>query len=168
MTVSQLTPALLTAVLRLSTRLDSTNSGSIPLHRLNSTPLVKRYSPGADPTENIVRLLMWVAWYRMFHCSGTLRLVLDHTAALLPAVLLLLRYVTADITCSSVACAVIVMLISCLQCHNPVIALYVLRQVHGTEWVYVAVTVPRVLVWISTRKPVIMIEYFMVLPSSSN
>jgi hypothetical protein len=54
---------------------------------------------------------MWVAWYHAFHCSGTVRLAPDRVATPLPAALLLLRDVTADVTCSSVSCAVIFTLI---------------------------------------------------------
>jgi hypothetical protein len=38
--------------------------------QLNSTRSVEWYNLGADPTENIIPLLMWVAWYHMFQCSG--------------------------------------------------------------------------------------------------
>jgi hypothetical protein len=59
-----------------------------------------------DPTENAVSLLMWVMWYRVLHCGGTVHLVPDHVAILPSAALLLLRDVTADadVMCSSVAC----------------------------------------------------------------
>jgi hypothetical protein len=43
---------------------------------------------------------------------------------LLPAALLLLRDVTADITCSSVACVIIIALINYLLFRNLVTALY--------------------------------------------
>jgi hypothetical protein len=71
---------------------------------------------------------MWVAWYHVFHCSGTVCLLQDRVATQLPAPVLLLRDITADadadvdtdadITCSSVTCAIIFTLISCLLCHN--------------------------------------------------
>jgi hypothetical protein len=47
----------------------------------------------------------------------------------LPTALLLLHDVTAEVTCSSVACAIIVMLISCLLCCNLVTVLYVLQSI---------------------------------------
>jgi hypothetical protein len=45
----------------------------------------------------------------------------------LAAALLLLLDVTADVTCSCVACAIIVTLISCLLCRNLVTAVYMLQ-----------------------------------------
>lgn len=50
---------------------------------------------------------MWVAWYNVFHCSATVRL---------------LPNIITDVTCSSVVCATIVRLISCLLNHNLVTA----------------------------------------------
>jgi hypothetical protein len=70
---------------------------------------------------------MWVALYHVFHCNGTVRLVPDRVATPLPAAILLLRVVTADVTCSSVACAIIVTLISCLLCRNLVTVPYMLQ-----------------------------------------
>jgi hypothetical protein len=67
----------------------------------------------------------------MFHYSGTVRLVLDRVATPLPAGLLLLLDVTVDAMCSSIACAAIVMLISCLLCRNLVTALHVLQYEKG-------------------------------------
>jgi hypothetical protein len=52
-----------------------------------------RHTHCTDPTENIVPLLIWVM-YSVFHCSGTVCLVLDCVATLLPTVLLLLHHVT--------------------------------------------------------------------------
>jgi hypothetical protein len=92
---------------------------------LNSTRSVDWYSLGADPTENTLSVLIWVAWYHVFHCSGTDRLVPDRVETPLPAALLLLRDVTADVTYSSVACAIIVPLIN-LLCRNLVTATYML------------------------------------------
>jgi hypothetical protein len=48
----------------------------------------------------------------------------------LPAALLQSHDFTADVTCSSVTYAVIVMLISCLLCHNLVTAFYMLQYAH--------------------------------------
>jgi hypothetical protein len=95
-----------------------------PPHGVNLIRWVEWYSLEADPTENADPLLMWVAWYHGFHCSGTVQLVRDLEATPLPASLLLLRDVTADVTCSSVACAITITLISCLLCSNLVTAVY--------------------------------------------
>jgi hypothetical protein len=73
--------------------------------------------------------LMWVAWYHMFHCSNTVCLVPDHVATLRPVALLLSHDITADVSHSFVACAITVTLISCLQCHNLVTALYVIQSI---------------------------------------
>jgi hypothetical protein len=100
-----------------------------PLHSLNSSWSVEWYSLEAEPTENTVSLLAWVAWYDVFHCSGTIRLMPDRVATLLPAAFLLLYEITEDVTCSSVACAVIVRLISCLLCRNLVTALTMLQYI---------------------------------------
>jgi hypothetical protein len=43
-----------------------------------------RYSLCMDPTENIIPLLIWVGWYHVFYCSGTVCLALDCVATLLP------------------------------------------------------------------------------------
>jgi hypothetical protein len=48
-----------------------------------------------DPTENTVPLLIWVTWYHVFHCNGTICLTLDRMAMLHPTALLLLHDVTA-------------------------------------------------------------------------
>jgi hypothetical protein len=70
---------------------------------------------------------MWVAWFHVFHCSGIVRLVPDRVATPLPAAPLLLREFIADVTRSSVACTIIVTLISCLLCRNLAAALYMLH-----------------------------------------
>jgi hypothetical protein len=100
-----------------------------PLHSLNSTQSVEWYSLGTEPTENTILLLMWVAWYRKFHWSGTIHLVPDCVATPLPAGVILLRDITEDVACSSVACVIIVTLISCLLFLQLVMALYVLRYI---------------------------------------
>jgi hypothetical protein len=86
--------------------------------------------PVSGVTENTIPLSMWVVWFHMFHCSGTVHLVPHHVATLLPAALLLLRDFTANVTCSSVTYAAFVMLISFLLCHNLVTALYMLQCTH--------------------------------------
>ena len=109
--------------------------------QLHSTPLINKtrsvewYSLGTDPTENTVILLMWVAWYRVFHYIGTARLVPDRVATPLPSALLLLRDVISDVevTCPSVACAIIVTPIGCLLCFNLVTALYMLQYVYNCK-----------------------------------
>jgi hypothetical protein len=49
---------------------------------------------------------MWVTWYHVLHCSGTIHLVPDHVAILPSIAHLLLHDVTADadVMCSSAAC----------------------------------------------------------------
>jgi hypothetical protein len=94
---------------------------------LHSTWSVESYSLRVDSRENIIPLLMRVAWYHMFLCSSTVRLVPDCMATPLPAAILLLHDVTADVMCSSVVCAIIITLISCLPGHNLVMALYMLQ-----------------------------------------
>jgi hypothetical protein len=89
--------------------------------------LLEVVQPREEPTENTVHLLMWVACYRVFDCSGTVRLMPDHVATPLPTALLLLCVVTADVTCSSVVCAISFTLTSCLLCRNPVTVLAVLQ-----------------------------------------
>jgi hypothetical protein len=83
--------------------------------------------PRRGPKRKHSSLLMWMTWCHKFHCSGTVRLVPDRVATPLPAALLLLRDVTANMTCSSHACAIVVMLISCLLYRNLVTALYMLK-----------------------------------------
>jgi hypothetical protein len=78
-----------------------------PMHQLNSTWSAEWYSLGADPTENTVSLLMWVARYHVCHCSSTKHLVSDRVATPFPEILLL-RDVTQAATCSSAPCAIIV------------------------------------------------------------
>lgn len=55
-----------------------------------------RYSLGADPTENIVPLLMRMTWCLMLQCSGTLCLAPGRVATPLPAAFILSCGVTAD------------------------------------------------------------------------
>jgi hypothetical protein len=69
----------------------------------------------------------FLRWFDVFQCSGTVRLVLDRVATPLAAALLLLREVTADVTCSSVACAMILTLTRCLPCRNLVTSFYMLQ-----------------------------------------
>jgi hypothetical protein len=111
---------------RLATVLQLSNLNSTRLHSRNSTRSVEWYSLRADPTENTVPLLMWVALYHVFHYSGIVGPLPDRVATPLPSALLLLRDVTADVdmTCSSVACAIIVTLIGCLLCRNLATALH--------------------------------------------
>jgi hypothetical protein len=114
--LSSLAVAYLTVALELasncktlnSAQLHSTSSRSTPLHWLSSTWSVMWYSLGADPTENTIPLLMWVAWYHMFHCRDTVRLLPDRLATRLPAALLMVHVISMDVTCSSIACAIIV------------------------------------------------------------
>jgi hypothetical protein len=47
-----------------------------------------------NPTENTISQLMWVTWYNIFHCNGTVCLALDCAATLVPTAFLLLHDVT--------------------------------------------------------------------------
>jgi hypothetical protein len=95
--------------------------------------LVEWYSLVADPTEDTVPLLMWVAWYHMFHCSGTICLAPDRMATQLPTAPKLLCDITMDVMGSSVVHAIIVTLISCVLCLNLVMALYMLQHCKTQE-----------------------------------
>jgi hypothetical protein len=67
------------------------------LSTFNSTQLHWSSDIASEQTQqNTLPLLMWVAWYHVFHCSGTVRLVPDGMATLLPAALLLLCDITVD------------------------------------------------------------------------
>jgi hypothetical protein len=77
-----------------STTVDS-HLSSTQFYWLNSARSVEWHSLGTDPTENTVPLLMWVAWYHVLHCSGTVHVMPDRVTTPFPAALLLLRDVTA-------------------------------------------------------------------------
>jgi hypothetical protein len=73
-----------------------------------------------DLTENTVSLLTWMTWCQVFHCSGTVCLVLDRMATPLPMALLLLRDVTAvaEMMClpsCSLTTAISLFLLFCLS-----------------------------------------------------